>query len=500
MKNQVFNPYLPLYEYVPDGEPHLFDGRVYIYGSHDFAGGSKYCPGDYVTWSAPEDDLSDWRYEGVIYRRGQDPSNADGALEMWAPDVARAPDGRYYLFYCHAFLPEIGVAVADSPVGPFAFHGHVRYPANMQKGKTLNEHLPFDPAVLVDDDGRIYLYYGFSPVKAMPEPDAEAIRAMGRDPQQVLALVDMINRHASPGAMVVELEPDMLTMKAEPKMCVPGGKIAAGTDFEGHAFYEASSIRKVGGRYVFVYSSQLSHELCYAESAYPDREFAFGGPLVSNADIGMNGSDKPVNMAGNNHGGLVCANGVWFIFYHRQTHGTEASRQGCAERVRILPDGRIPQVEITSCGLNDGPLSGKGTYPAAICCHLTSESRMEKVQYGAARSQEQPCILEEACGVDETEHEQFVANIRDGVTVGFKYFDMKGLTEISLLLKGEADGEICVLVDSPEGEAVAKISVSIKTEEWTRLSLPVQVTDGVHALYFTCRGDGALSFKEFTLA
>ena len=74
---QIYNPYLPLDEYVPDGEPHLFDGRVYIYGSHDLAGGEAYCLGDYVTWSAPENDLTDWRYEGVIYRKDQDPSNKE---------------------------------------------------------------------------------------------------------------------------------------------------------------------------------------------------------------------------------------------------------------------------------------------------------------------------------------------------------------------------------------------------------------------------------------
>ena len=66
---QIYNPYLPLDEYVPDGEPHLFDGRVYIYGSHDLAGGEAYCLGDYVTWSAPENDLTDWRYEGSYTER-----------------------------------------------------------------------------------------------------------------------------------------------------------------------------------------------------------------------------------------------------------------------------------------------------------------------------------------------------------------------------------------------------------------------------------------------
>lgn len=72
MKKRVVNPYLPSYEYVPDGEPHVFDGRLYIFGSHDRFGSKSFCANDYTCWSAPCDDLSDWRCEGIIYRRSQD--------------------------------------------------------------------------------------------------------------------------------------------------------------------------------------------------------------------------------------------------------------------------------------------------------------------------------------------------------------------------------------------------------------------------------------------
>ena len=74
MKQQVFNPYLPSWEYIPDGEPYVFGDRVYVYGSHDSFGAPIFCVKDYVCWSAPVTDLSDWRYEGVIYRKNQDPS------------------------------------------------------------------------------------------------------------------------------------------------------------------------------------------------------------------------------------------------------------------------------------------------------------------------------------------------------------------------------------------------------------------------------------------
>lgn len=75
MRKQAFNPYLPSWEYIPDGEPHVFDGRIYLYGSHDRFGSAGFCLNDYVCWSADVHNLTDWRYEGVIYRKDQDPVN-----------------------------------------------------------------------------------------------------------------------------------------------------------------------------------------------------------------------------------------------------------------------------------------------------------------------------------------------------------------------------------------------------------------------------------------
>ena len=67
MKHPAMNPYLPLWEYVPDGEPHIWGDRLYVYGSHDVAGSTQFCEGDYVVWSAPLDDLGSWKYEGISY-------------------------------------------------------------------------------------------------------------------------------------------------------------------------------------------------------------------------------------------------------------------------------------------------------------------------------------------------------------------------------------------------------------------------------------------------
>ena len=99
MTKQGYNPYLPSWEYIPDGEPHVYGDRVYVYGSHDRFNGHVFCLNDYVCYSASIYNLREWKYEGIIYGKTDDPLNPDGAMCLYAPDVTRGPDGRYYLYY-----------------------------------------------------------------------------------------------------------------------------------------------------------------------------------------------------------------------------------------------------------------------------------------------------------------------------------------------------------------------------------------------------------------
>ncbi len=161
MKKQVFNPFLPEYEYIPDGEPYVFNDRVYIYGSHDRFGAPIFCVNDYVCWSAPIDNLGDWKYEGVIYQKKQDPKNRLGLHLLFAPDVVKGIDGRYYLYYAFDFWGIMGIAVSDEPAGEFEFYAHVQYKDGTIWGRRKGDSFPFDPAVFVDDDKRIFLYSGF---------------------------------------------------------------------------------------------------------------------------------------------------------------------------------------------------------------------------------------------------------------------------------------------------------------------------------------------------
>lgn len=156
MKTQCHNPYLPLFEHIPDGEPRVFGDRLYIFGSHDLENGNEFCELDYVAWSAPVNDLSDWRYEGVIYRKDQDPFNQD-LLPLYAPDVVKGRDGRYYLYYCVRFQDSINVAVCDTPAGEYEYYGRIRY----QDGTVMTDNQPYDPSVICCEEGN-FLYFGLA--------------------------------------------------------------------------------------------------------------------------------------------------------------------------------------------------------------------------------------------------------------------------------------------------------------------------------------------------
>ncbi|MBQ6239594.1 MAG: family 43 glycosylhydrolase [Firmicutes bacterium] len=435
MKRQICNPIFPLNEYVPDGEPHVFGDRVYLYGSHDAANSTRFCVKDYTVWSAPVNDLSNWTNHGVTYRKEQDPRSKDGKLvDFYAPDCARGNDGRYYLYYFAAgpntkpFGP-LSVAVSDRPEGPFDYYGDIRYP----NGSPVLKFLTNDPAVL-NDNGRIWLYYGwglgrdfrsklFSPLLNFVQH-----KLFQRPISEIKATKPSILSCA-----VVELENDMLTVKSEPKAVLDSKTTAdKNSALYHHAFYEAASIRKFGELYYLVWSSGQNNELCYATSKYPDKDFRYRGVVISNSDLGYQGNTQPKNNAGTIHGGIEQIGGRTYVFYHRCTNNTDFSRQACAEPIKIEPDGTIRQVEVTTQGLNCTPLPGIGTYSAAICCNLITP---KPIKLGVGRQQTMPRITEKN---DVT----LLADLTAGTKAVYKYFDLSSTKKITVSYNG--DGAITV--------------------------------------------------------
>ncbi len=452
MKNySAGNPYLPTWEYVPDGEPKLFDHRVYIYGSHDLAGGSRYCLGDYVCWSAPEDDLTNWRNEGVIYRKNQDPTNPDGSESLFAPDVVKGIDGHYYLYYGLGLSGRLAVAVSDAPSGPFEFYGEIC----REDGTCFREEFPYDPSVLVEDEDHIYLYYGFSFHFPLHKPGIVK----------------------SKGGMVIRLKPDMKTVIGEPQIVIPCEEDAADTEFAGHGFFEAPSIRKKEDVYFLVYCASRSNQLCYAVSREPMSGFSYGGVIVSNGDFEYHGNERATNFFGNIHGGMLQAKDQWYIFYHRHTHGTQFSRQGCAERIRIDERNRIQQVEMTSTGMLATYPDAKGVHEMARICNLNGPGRSAmEANFMKGIPENEPRLMQE-------ENTMYLSNMRNGAECGYKYLNFSGEEkQIGIILRGDA-GRIVVRLDDWDGQMIADVNFD-ETKEWTGFRAALLPQKGKHALYF----------------
>ena len=532
-KNQIYNPFLPLYEYIPDGEPHVFGDRVYHYGSHDKEGGDTFCMLDYVCYSAPVDDLTDWRYEGVIYQAKQDP-RYPAPQYMYAPDVVQGNDGRFYLYYCmggdygqEGYQGPVSVAVCDTPAGQYEYLGVVKNP----DGSPMLKYICFDPAVL-NDDGTIRLYYGTQ--YDYEERDdfltndfylQDEIQMFGRSREEILSYPDSIM-----GPVMAVLSDDMLTVKEEAKHIIPYR--VKGTSFEAHPFFEGSSMRKVGRKYYFIYSSWQNHELCYATSDQPDRDFVFGGTIISNGDIGYRGRDTQhkLNMTGTTHGSIIEINGQWYVFYHRLTHKSDYSRQACAEKIRILEDGSIPQAEMTSCGLNDGPLSAEGTYPAVIACNLTN---------GHMPHGSNSVFQISFPNVTHKGQERFIAEIEDNTLIGYKYFECRDVKQFGITYRMETeknrvifDGRyrtdirsqddenftntystekqklltesvnpdrstenyFSICCDTPNAEVGRLVLDDV--EDWKTIITSVNIPDGIHAFYLVYHGQKKIQLME----
>ena len=463
-KKQAVNPYLPSWEYIPDGEPYVFNNRVYVYGSHDLYQGETFCLGDYVCWSAPVDDLGNWHYEGVSYPKLADPLNERGNMCLYAPDVTVGPDGKYYLYYVLDKVCVVSVAVSDTPAGPFKFLGYVHYEDGTRLGEKEGDEPQFDPGVLTEGD-ETYLFTGFC-----GQGDA--------------------SRH---GAMLTVLDKDMLTIKRAPEFVAPGNVYSKGTAYEGHAFFEAPSIRKHDDTYYFIYSSEVMHELCYATSKNPLGPYEYGGVIVSNCDLHIDSykkADEATCYGANNHGSIVQIGDDWYIFYHRHTNGTWFSRQGCAEKIHFEADGSIKQVEITSCGLNNGPLSDIGEYPSYIACNIFTEEHKIYVEPGAPR------VVQE--GGDNTQNDGYIKDIVNGTTIGYKYFDMKEATGLRIKTRAYYNGSFEVKT-SIDGEVLGRIDgIGSNIWETFECKFDKKVT-GVNALYLVYHGTGTPSLKSIEL-
>lgn len=461
------NPYMPLWEHVPDGEPRVFtyqgETRVYVYGSHDTER-TQYCGRDYVVWSAPADDLTDWTCHGTCYQ-------AEDNSVLYAPDVVEK-DGVYYMYAAERQGSVIRVAKSVKPWGPFT--------------DPVKTELGFDPGILVDDDGRVYAYWGFCK------------------------------------AYCAELNDDMATIKEGTLRENPIPHCRAdwapddgcvGKD----AFFEASSPRKIFGKYVYIYSRRVNdpvpelgvYEDCngflsYKWSDRPLEGWQWGGDISFNGGEIIRGEDGNGIMTyrwGNNHGSVMEVNGHWYVFYHRQTGTDEYSRQAMLEPIDAAmgKDGSIylgkieyrdgkpvasRPVEMTSQGGHINGLDARKWISAGYACHL----------YGGKKRAYIAPVYEKTDEVSAP-----VKEITDGLTAGYRYLQFGKNTPETVTIRAKGPAEVSVRLDAYDGKEIACATLPEGNGE-TKAQLSSGVI-GKHAVYirFSVPGDsGSAEFDSFT--
>src|SRR5574344_531735 len=490
------NPFLPLWECIPDGEPHVFEDpdspgkfRVYLYGSHDMIK-TSYCGRDQVVWSAPIDDLNNWRYVGVIFTSTKDANgnllNPNGVGDvLFAPDVAEVVDKNgkktYYLYPNNQGGNRNGmIAKSNRPNGPFTVCNWSKDDPRKSDGI-----LAFDPAVLVDNDGRVYGYWGF---------------------QQ------------SFGA---ELDPNtMATVK--PGTEIVRNMVSSNNQEGKFRFFEASSIRKIKDKYVFIYSRwtengefglpDTNYTLAYAYSNNPLGPFTYGGTIIDGRARGTDENGKIIPTATpscNTHGSICEINGKWYVFYHRENGVDEYARQAMVAPITVkVTEGQQGKVEIsegeyTSEGFEINGLNPFERHSAGIACYYTgtqvaTHNWPKTTYYGSYPTPFYGTEDKYEHPYDIRNNTNPVVNNLSGSIVGYKYFNFNSIfnkKNVSLLLnlKPEGiDGTINIMIDSPwpskGGIKVGSISVSKNmpnkvTQLRSQLS-KVNKLKGKHALFF----------------
>ena len=533
------NPYLPLWEHLPDGEPRVFEDpdnpgklRAYIIGSHDLTY-TAYCGPDIRMWSAPVEDLTQWRDEGPIFTwfvNGQWDT-------MFAPDLVEVKDKatgkKTYWLYPHSrgWRRVATVCKSDRPDGPFV-------PVNLTEDGTQclpGSLIDFDPSVFIEnitnkkdkdfDKGfRAYVFYGFQHSTAC-ELDQQTMYSK----REGTELIDPFIPASSADGRLLDK---------------PGSEYKAlyeGQNPLDFNFFEASSIRQVGNKYVMVFSGYSGKEyglgntnsaLRYAFGDSPLGPWRAGGVLVDSRGVVLNedGSKLITTNAGHNtHGSIQEINGQWYVFYHRPPRGFGFARQAMVAPVKITWDkkpvakGGVVKITAYDPYTKDNAWTAKATdgneYTGA---EVTSEGfqifGLPPYQYYSAGI---ACFMTGGTNSNEWMQDNFdvwnnsmdLAGITNGGIVGFKYFGFGGLAQdtkgvkafegtkagdgtmlnLNLSSGGHGAFKIHVMLDNPwKGQEIATFDIPADAPKMGLMyQAPVAAVEGLsgkHAIYLVAEG------------
>ena len=278
-------------DYMADPSANVFNGKLYIYPSHDWDSGAAFDDDgghfemkDYHVLSLDDVEDGEVTDHGVILALEDIPW---AGRQLWDNDVVEK-DGKYYLIFSAKDKNDVfhlGVAVSDRPEGPFK-----------AQPDPIRGSYSIDPCVFKDDDGSVYTYFGglwggqlqrYKENKAMgkeylPEGDENAL------PSRVAKMTDDMLQFAEEPCPVLIIDDNGKPLRAD----------------DPHRFFEASWMHKVNGKYYFSYSTGDSHLLCYAVGDNPYGPFTYKGVIL-----------EPV-VGWTTHHSIVEYKGKWYLFHH----------------------------------------------------------------------------------------------------------------------------------------------------------------------------------------
>ena len=504
---------------------------------------TEYCGNDIRIWSAPVEDLTNWRDEGPVFSH-----YVNGKWDtMFAPDLVEVKDKttgkKTYWLYPHSrgWRRVPMVCKGDRPDGPFT-------PVNLNADGTAcvdGSIIDFDPSVFVENitnkkdpdyarGFRAYVFYGFRHSTAF-ELDQDNMYAVRPGTEIRDYFIPASERYG------VIRDPEGTQYPALYKGQNPG-------EFN---FFEASSIRQVGNKYVMVFSGysgpdyglgSTNSALRYAYGDSPLGPWRSGGVLVDSRGVVPNEDGTHLvgmNAAHNTHGSLQEINGQWYVFYHRPPRGFGFARQAMVAPVKIEWDkkpvakgGKVRIVgydpyaknnewtaeasdgmkytgaEVTSEGFNIFGLPPYAYYSAGIACYMSDQQWMQD-------------------NFDVWNNSMDLTGVKNGGVVGFKYFGFGGLTQhtkginpfegtkqgdntkfcINMTSKGKGAFRVRVMLDGPyanstwNGKEIAVVNVpanAAKEAKTYEVAVPaVEGLTGKHAVYLVVEGAGNEPLVDF---
>ena len=457
-------------QFTADPTARVFGDRVYLYPSHDIVppAGTRqdwFCMADYHVFSSS--NLTDWQDHGVILSQTGVPWGKPDGYSMWAPDCV-FKNGRYYFYFPNG--PKegrgfaIGVATADTPIGPFT-----------PEAEPIKGISGIDPCVLVDDDGSAYIYWSGMGIRG------------GKLKDNMLELDGELQEIRMPRR---EGQPEMPPMRV-------GGQNMEGLP---EGFKEGPFAFKRGDWYYLTFpwvrgetgeGKNPTETLAYSMSKSPLGPWDFKGIIMA----------EHANRCWTNHHSIVEYKGQWYLFYHHNAFSPRDDKRRSAqiEKLYFNADGTIQEVKESMRGVGINQATEK----------------IEIDRYSTASSDVTTALIDTV-----NTFRSYQATLpKKGSWLCYNDVDFRGLNDSYLVVSAKAaeNTEFFVREKSAKGKVIAKVKMTVKSEitrpgmatpfrrdqsnQWLTLTVPLEyMPKGIANVVITCEGDGVsidwLQFKN----